>query len=251
MQSKNVLALRYSTQATTNVGTTSYHVIYRGTDYPLEALTKKARYDVRKGQQHAIVKAIDFRHLATEGWNLRKQTLIRQGRTNADNAENWHRLCVAAEGLDGFEAWAAFHDGKMVASLIGFLCDDCYSILYQQSATQHLIFGVNNSLLFHVMEALLTKKQVKRVFYGLASLDAPESVDNFKIRMNFEKEVVRQRVIFHPLIQPLVRESTYQLVTALHRLLPENAKLAKTGGLIRLYLNKRQSQVKTNDETGN
>lgn len=236
---RRAIALRYSTPIEAKTGAISYHVILEDPDYSLEKLQKKARYDVRKGLKLAKIEQIPFSRMANEGWLLRLDTLQRQRRSKAESKTWWQKLCQTAEGLPGLEAWAALIENKMVAALIAFNNDDTCSILYQQSSSEHLSLGVNNALAFEFSRKAISCPQTKMIFYGLHSLDAPSSVDEFKFRMNYVAKPVRQRVVFHPLLAPFFNGTMHTLLRGLLRLQPNNAILTKAEGMVRFY---RQGQ---------
>ncbi len=231
-----VVGLRYSTPVHTPEGVTSYHVVYDEKAYSLDQLPKKARYDVRKALKSARVEPISFARLADEGWRLRYDTLMRQGREKAETAAWWRKLCLSAESLPGFEAWGVTVGTELAASLLAFTCDDCCSILYQQSSTAHLSLGVNNALAAVFTQEALQRDGVTRMFYGLHSLDAPTSVDEFKFRMGYTAKPVRQRVVFHPRLAPFFNPATHAVVKRLKGWWPDNATVAKTEGMLRFYL---------------
>ncbi len=230
------IGIRYSTPLQIQEGSISYHVAYEKSVYPLDALHKSARYDVRKGFSYARVEPISFSRLADEGWKLREETLKRQGRKGAETREWWRKLCLGAADLPGFETWGALHDNQLVAALIAFTCDQCCSILYHQSLSDHLKFGINNALTYTFTAEALKRPSILSMFYGLHSLDAPASVDEFKFRMGYEAKPVRQRVVFHPRIEPLFNPTTYRGLRRLHEVAPVNHLLAKAEGMVRFYL---------------
>lgn len=242
LRAHKAIGLRYSAPWSEPAGAASYHVILARPGIGLEQLSKKARYDVRKGLRHACVEPISFARLAGEGWPLRAETLARQGRrptrvgAGAESREEWAVLCAAAADLPGFEAWGAIAAGRLVAALLAFTCDDCCSILYQHSSTGHLPLGVNNALAFVFSSQVLHRPGIASIFYGLQSLDAPPSVDRFKLRMGYEARPVRQRVCFHPRLVPLFNRTSYRLAAWLSRRLPGRMTLAKAEGLIRFHL---------------
>lgn len=229
--------LRYSKSLNSGEGKLSYHVVYEGKNYSIEQLPKKARYDVRKGKTIAQVERISFDRLASEGWRLREETLLRQGRRGAESKVWWNRMCHSAGGLPGFEAWAALSfKGELMAALIAFACDDCYSILYQQSLSAYLSYGVNNLLTFVFTNEVLKQPNCHRIFYGLQSLDAPVSVDEFKFRMGYVAKPVRQHVVFHPFVIPMINQVTHSVLRHLHQVFPSIRTWAKTEGMVRFYL---------------
>jgi hypothetical protein len=234
--SRRAIGLRYSTPVSAPVGHISYHVVLRDKAYSDSQLPKKARYDIRRGMAYAAIEQISVARLASEGWQLRAETLERQGRAGAETEAWWRWLCLSADGLPNFEAWGAIWNGRLVAALLGIVTDDCYSILYQQSLTEHLKHSVNNALAFVVTQHALRLPGIARVFYGLHSLDAPSSVDQFKVRMGYHIEPVRQRVVFHPWLQPFFNIATYSAIKHLQSWRPSSSSLAKAEGMLRFYL---------------
>jgi hypothetical protein len=239
LHNNRAIGLRYSTSLSAPFGKLSYHVICEGPSFDLAFLPKKVRHDIRKGIEYATIEQISISRLATEGWYLRFETLTRQGRQRAENQTSWQRLCYAAEDLPGFDAWGALHEGRLVSSLLAFTCDDCYTILNQQSATDHLKYGINNALYFVATTEALKREGISQVFAGLQSLDASPDVDKFKFRMGFIARPVRQRVVFHSWLSPLSNKVSYEAVKLLSFWNPSNPSLAKVVGMLNFYLQDR------------
>ncbi|MBK7917810.1 MAG: hypothetical protein IPJ94_16410 [Chloroflexi bacterium] len=236
LQEQKAIGLRYSTPCHAPVGKISYHVTYEEEAYRLEDLPKKARYDVRKGLAGVSIEPISFSRLATDGWRLRTETLERQGRYGAESQAWWQRLCIGADDLPGFETWGVLIEGQLAASLIAFTCDDTCLILYQQSQTVFLSHGVNNALTYEFTREAVARPQIRQIFYGLHSLDAPESVDQYKFRMRYIAKPVRQRVVFHSLLKPLFGNTSYRSVRWLMDRQPQRTALPKVEGMMRFYL---------------
>jgi len=237
MLEHNAVAIRYSAPQTSKYGAFSYHVVLKRGQYTQKDLPKKARHDVKKGLSIASVEPISLSRLASEGWRLRRETLMRQKRLDAETETEWQKLCLNADGLSGFEAWGAIVKGKLVAAVLAFLCEDHFYILYHQSLTQYLPIGVNNALAYAVTSNVVNRSDDKvQIFYGLHSLDAPPSVDEFKFRMGYTAKPVRQRVVFHPWVRPLMNNASHALLRAGLRLNPGNPSLSKAEGMLRFYL---------------
>ena len=228
--------LRYSAPLSAPSGRISYHVIYAKRPYGLDQVSRQTRQNIRKGLEHATYGPVPFARLAEEGWPLRRDTLVRQGRLRAETEAWWRTLCLSAEGLPGFEAWGGWADGKLVAALIAVLSNGTFFMLYQQSRTEHLKFGVNNTLGFVFTQEAVARPDVDRLFYGLQSLDADDAVDEFKFRMGYAAEPVRQRVLLHPMLRAVVNPATLAAVDFLCRVGPGRPGLLKAGGLMRFYL---------------
>lgn len=232
----NAVALRFSAQIGHTQGLPSYHIVCNDSSYDLSALPRQARQNVNRGFKHAKVERIELSRLAAEGWRLRKDTLIRQGRAGAETETWWRRLCSTAIDLNGFEAWAAIGNGRLLATLLAFQCNDFYMLPYAQSATEHIATRVNNALFYQVTHTVLKRPGISTVFYGLHSLDAPASVDQFKFRMGFLAKPVRQQVVFHPYLEPMANKVSHVLIKRLLKRFPESYFLAKAEGMLRFYI---------------
>ena len=78
------------------------------------------------------------------------------------------------------------------------------------------------------------------IFYGLHSLDAPESVDEFKFRMSLTARPVRQRVAFSPLLMPVCNSVGHAVIERLLHRYPDNPTLAKAEGMLRFHLQEKR-----------
>jgi hypothetical protein len=236
LRENNAVGLRYSTAIDVPLGYLSYHAILEERAYDIESLGKWARKNIRRGLRNCTVEPISFKFLAGEGWILQQDTLDRQRRGVRRDREEWERLCLSAADLPGFEAWGALVQGRLAASVISFHLEDCCYLLYQQCKREYLAAHVNNALSFMVTQTMVQRPRVRSIFYGLHSLDAPASVDEFKFRMGYVPKPVRQRVLFRRCWSPLVNPLTHALIRAAKAARPRNPVLAKAEGMIRFYL---------------
>jgi hypothetical protein len=235
MLGRGIAALRYSTPLVAASGAVSYHVVLRG-PYNLEMLRAQARNGVRRGLGRFKVERITFERLADEGWNLQADTLERQGRTRSMQQAEWQRICRAADGLPGFEAWGAICDDGLAAALLTARIDDTWCVPYALSHSRFLREHVNNALFYAVSCDLLAREGVTEIFFTVQSLDAPESVDDFKFRMSLTAKPVRQRVVFHPALKPFARSHSHALVRRLLARRPDDPLLAKAEGMLRFHI---------------
>ncbi len=240
MRDHRVVGLRYSTPLDSAPGRVSYHAIYEKPSYGLDLLGKWARKNVRRGLRSCSVEPLSLERLAEEGWALQLDTLDRQRRLQGCRPEEWQRRCLAASELPGFEGWGALVDGHLAASVITFLMDDCCYMLFQQSLRQYLGEKVNNALTYLVTETMVNRPAVRSILYGLHSLDAPPSVDEFKFRMGYVARPVRQRVVFHPRLRLLFNSTSHSVLRQLLRWQPDHLTLSKMEGLVRFYLEGRR-----------
>jgi hypothetical protein len=236
LRDHKAVAVRYSTPVNAPTGRLSYHTVYEGTTYDFPDLCKSARNLTRKGLKNCSVEPIDLDRFEQEGWRCCQDTLERHGLNLKSARAAWSARCRAAAGLPGFEAWGALVKGQLAAALLTFQLGDWCCMLAQQCRREFLDLHVSNALIFVVTQTMVGRPRIRVIQYGLHSLDAPESVDEFKFRMGYSARPVRQRVVFHPLLTPLVNPVTHALVRRmLARRLGHDA-LSKTEGMIRFYL---------------
>lgn len=241
LRQKRAIALRYSTPVDNPLGCISYHTIYDDLSYTFDNLKKKRIRIVRIALKKCRVEPISFERLAEDGWYLEMDTLSRQGRRVKISKETWRRRCLSVADLPGFEAWGALVNGHLAASLFTFQSEDCCEMLAQQSHRDYLKANVNSALCFIVTKTMINRPRIRSVFYGLHSLDAPASLDVFKYRMSYRAKPVRQRVVFHPWLQPFANSLTHKMLVGLLRLDPGNRFLAKGEGLLRFHLQGKRS----------
>jgi hypothetical protein len=236
LKKNRIVGLRYSAPIDSPSGFVSYHAVFEGPSYGLDNLGAWARKNVRRGLKHSRIEPISFDRLADEGWSLQVDTLERQSRVRDPKAveAEWVRRCRAARDIPGFEAWGAFVADRLGASVMTYLMGDCVYMLYQQCHRDFLKDHVNNALGFAVSEEMMKRPEVRSILYGLHSLDAPASVDEFKFRMGYTAKPVRQRVVFHPWLRPAFNGITHAAIRKLARM-SGNPTLAKVEGLIRFY----------------
>ncbi len=235
IKTSNALTLRYSTPIYCK-GKISYHAIHESKSYDFDRLGKWTRKNIKRGLSNCEVRKIPFETLAKDGYALQISTLFRQGRKLKLLENEWENRCLSAADLPGFLAWGAYVEEKLAASVITFKMNDCGYLLYQQCHHEYLSAHVNNALSYTAILALLSEPDINSILYGLHSLDAPPSVDEFKFRMGFTAKPVRQRVVFNPKIEPLFNPVTYHAINALHNLIPGNTTLSKAEGMVRFYL---------------
>jgi len=230
------IALRYSAPLENPVGCISYHAVYQASKYELDLLERRTRQNVRAGLNNCKVEQISFRRLAEEGWALEKDTVDRQARKLDFDEKHWRRRCDIAAQFPGFEAWGAVADGRLVASLLTLQIDDSCEFLSQQCYHAYLGKRVNNALTFVVTQTMVNRPGTSLIFYALQSLDASPSVDEFKFRMGYVARPVRQRVVLHPWLVPLVRPALVRVLGKLSVRMPTHTFLPKLVGMLRFHL---------------
>jgi len=238
---ENAVALRYSAPIEVAEGKISYHVIFEDNPYNLQTLSGNARSKVRRGLKRCRVERISMAKLADDGWRLQEDTLRRQGRIGSMNQSKWRQSCSAAEGLPGFEAWGALVDGRLAASILAASIDDVCYMLYPQSRQEYLSSYVTNALSYELSREMVSRPDTRMVFYGLHSLDAPASMDEFKFRMGYKAKPVRQRVVFHPLLETFVSRTGTAFKKMLFGRYPASPFIRKMEGMLRFYIDGKRT----------
>jgi hypothetical protein len=219
-------------------GKSSYLIVCSNKNYDITSVdAATARRQTRRGMENFEIRQIDFASLASQGMQANHDTLLRQGRDPGIwNEKKWREYCSAAQSLDGFEAWGAFREHQLAAFIIGFKMEDYFTILHHSSMTEYLRFYPNNALVFYLTELKLNSMDVNHVSYGPESLDAPDSLDEFKFRMGFEKLPIKQNIAFNPIIKPFVNGFSHKLVQTISSANPKSDIWRKLSGVIRFYM---------------
>lgn len=236
LMAHRALAIRYSTSPDSEGQLARYHVVCTDPSYGFETLGSWARKNVRRGLKNCSVGHISLDRYIEDGWELRLDTLARQNRIVNEDKSDWRRRCSAVEGLAGFEIWAAEVNGKLGATLLFFEMEGWGYMVYQQCHRDYLREHVNNALSFVVTQEVMRRPNIRGIFYGMQSLDAPASVDEFKFRMGYQALPTRQVVAFHPCARPFVNAVTHGIVQRMFKANPQSRLLAKGEGMMRLYL---------------
>jgi hypothetical protein len=235
MSSYGIICLRYSTPIEFPDGKISYHIILQQ-PYTLDLMKSQARNGVKRGLERAKVLQVSFERLATEGWILQQDTLDRQNRLRSMTQADWEKVCRSAFDLPGFEAWAAEIDGKMAAALITCQIEDTWCVPFALSHRKYQADHVNNAIFFEVSTNILAREGINEIFFTLQSLDAPPTVDDFKLRMGLMPKPVRQRVDFHPALKLLTTRGVHKMIVGLQKKRDDNPLIAKAEGMLRFNI---------------
>jgi len=186
-------------------GKLSYQIVCDDPGYAIERLGANSRSKVRRGLKRCEVAPLRFPDLASAGVKANEDTLARQGRKTWLQGERWHTYCEAADRTPGVEAWGAYVGSELAAFLVTVELDDCVEFLLARSRSDFLDAYPNNALIFRVAEEMLGKRGVRKVTFGLESLEPVGPLDQFKFSMGFRAEPLRQRVVFHPVVRWVVQ----------------------------------------------
>jgi hypothetical protein len=233
---RHCIGVRYFTSMD-QVGKESYTIVCSDKNYDITSVDAHyARRQTRRGLENFSIRQIEFKELAKIGFSLNVDTLIRQSRDPRTYEEKeWQNYCLAAGGLEGFEAWGAFLGDTLASFIVTFQMEDHFTILHQSSASKYLQSYPNNALVFFVTKLKLALPEVGSVSYGPQSLDAPESLDTFKLRMGFQKRPMKQTIVFNPLVRPFINGFSHKAIHGLSTFRPNSDVLRKLDGIVRFY----------------
>lgn len=198
-------------------GKLSYQIVCDDREYALEKLSANTRSKVRRGLRRCTVRRVAMADVAAHGRVADRDTLLRQGRSWRWSEEPaWTQYWQAAATTPGIEAWGAFVDDTLAAFLVTVRFEDCVEFLLARSRSDARDAYPNNALIYTVTQELLVQRGVRRITFGLESLEAVQALDEFKFGMGFRADPLRQRVVFHPIAGAVLRRGVVR--SAIHQL---------------------------------
>lgn len=230
----HMIGIKYSTSEKDR-GKSSCVYICQDTSYDLKNLHPKMRNKVRQGLKNCLVREIDFNYLHEHGMPLNRDTLERQGRDDPifSQPARWKRFCDAGKQVEGTAAWGAFVDDQLAAYMVTFVIDGYSNILYQMSRTELLPSKANNALAYVVTKEMLSLPEINYISYGQESIRDLPGLDEYKIRLGYEKWPMNYVVILHPLLRTLLMGRLGDgLLGSLSRLVPNNDTLKRVRGIV-------------------
>ncbi len=200
MRATGALGIRYIT-SDPKVGRESWQMMGSGADYDLSMFSSNTRSKVRRGLKNNEVRRITGQELKTAGEQAFLDTVARQGRADRYGVERWHKLLDAADATDGIEIWSAWHEDTLAAYLLIMVFEDSCEFYEARSRNDTLRFYPNNALLYTLTHDVLVERNISQITFGIEGLEELDSLDAFKLAMGYERQPVRQHVMFHPLIE--------------------------------------------------
>jgi hypothetical protein len=226
-----------------HIGKRSWIYICRDKHYDLNTIHPKMRNKVRQGLRNCTIRPITFEYLHNHGMPLNRDTLKRQGRDDPmfSQPARWAHLCQAGQHIEGASAWGAFVGDQLAAYMITFTINGYNNILYQMSQTDLLASRANNALAFVATREMLASAGIQGVSYGQASIRELPGLEEYKVRLGYEKWPMRYVVVLHPLVRfILLSRAGDALLGGLNRLFPNHDVLKRINGIVDIA---RQSQA--------
>lgn len=186
-------------------GKLSYQLSCSDSAYALEKLSANTRSKVRRGLKRCEVRPTDLAVIRDAGRKAHADTTARQGRDGSLAGDGWDRFFNAANGAPGFEGWGAWVDDQLAAFLVTVTFEDAVEFMLARSSDDTLGAYPNNALIYSVTEEMLVRRGAPEITFGLESLEPVDALDQFKFSMGYEAKPLRQRIVFHPLVAPMLR----------------------------------------------
>ena len=190
--------------------------------YDFRSLHSKSRTATRRGLENCKVEQFEFAYLARHGHRLNQETFQRQRRSLQSMTEaQWQRFCKVASELPDFEAWGAWVNGHLASFSVLALVEGWVFFHYGSSATEYLAYNPNNALTFVVTKSKLSDPRVVCLCYGAES-PLTISLDEFKLRMGYQRKVFGERIVLNPLLQPILSLGGGRIIHWAARACPES-----------------------------
>jgi hypothetical protein len=230
----NAIGLKYCAPED-YAGKRSWIYICRDKNYDLESLHPKMRNKVRQGLRNCTFHPITFEYLHDHGMPLNRDTLQRQGRDDPmfSNPARWECLCQAGQQIEGAGAWGAFVGDQLAAYMITFAINGYSNILHQMSRTDLLDSRANNALAFVATQEILASPRIQAISYGQASIRGLPGLEEYKVRLGYEKSPMRYVVVLHPVVRfVLLSRIGDALLSSLNRRFPDHDVLKRLNGIM-------------------
>ena len=187
--------------------------------YDLGSLGQKARNQTRRGLENCEIRQISPEQLAEEGLPATVDTYKRHGdhidKMSSDDILAWKRSLEVYSQYPDIRVYGAFVkdlEYRLSAYLIVILVGECWYISIHRSTSESLPFYPNNALVFSVTQDLLVHTESSIVSYGIESIEKNPNLKRFKVNMGYQLQPVRQRILFHPIMRPIVNRPVLSFV---------------------------------------
>lgn len=189
-------------------GRRSFALVLDNRSYDFCHLSANTRSKVRRGLKQCDIRRLEPAFARRHGRMANTDTLTRM-RFRKDPYD-WDRYWDAVDATAGVEVWGALREKELLAYLVVIVVEGCAEIPIERSRNDGLHCYPNNALVFTVSKELINRPEVEHILFGLESLESVVGVDQFKESMGFQRRPIRQRIIFHPLLERVVKSSLFR-----------------------------------------
>ncbi len=230
-----IWGLKYSTKSA-GLGQEGYLYCCYDKTYDFKNMGASTRRNMRKALKKCSVEPIDFDYLAKEGFKLNTDTLGRQKRHDPAflDYKRWSAMCRAGKDTAGAEVWGTLVDGKLASYMIAFQVGKVFEILHLMSRSDFRAYYPNYALLYTVLNNVLNKRpEVVCVCGGTKSIRPIKGVNDYKLRVGFDKKPANFVVILNPWLKFFLLNKLSQLTfQGMFKLFPKNDRVRLAYGMV-------------------
>jgi hypothetical protein len=179
-------------------------------DYNLQTVSRKQRSHVKQGLEHCEIRLMSGDELASQGLDLNRQTLERQGRSEEAflDPRKWRQFGCAVEKSPGMMTWGAFMGGRLSTYIVGCRDGEWLHLMYKASRTEDLPQHINHALDFFIASSAAADLGIRRISNGSVSVSPNEGLDRYKRQMGYSILEQNHAIYFHPLFAPALSSRT-------------------------------------------
>lgn len=215
-------------------GRRSYTLTLDNRLYDLDCLSANTRSKVRRGLKQCDIRRIEPAFVRGHGQRANSDSLRRM-RFRKDPYD-WDRYWDAVDATTDVEVWGALREKQLLAYLVVVTVEGCAEIPVERSRNDGLPYYPNNALVFAVSKELIRRPEVESILFGLESLESVAGVDQFKDSMGYRRCPIRQRILFHPVLEWAANRSLFQqAVRRMARRQSQNEFWRKLEGLLMFH----------------
>jgi hypothetical protein len=168
----------------------THEYIYRSDKYELDQFDSKIRNQIRKGLKSCVLKDVDADSMISQGLEINRKTLKRQGRDLAylTDKQKWEKYICAFYSRKDVYIRGAFVNDKLIGYIIFIKLDNRYIIQHPFRDEDHSSLNPINAILYSFINEIIIKEKFVDITYGLASFEEHQSLDKFKKGMLFSNQ---------------------------------------------------------------
>jgi len=182
--------------------------------YQFDALSRKARNQIRRAYKTCQVKQIDASWLAANGYECYSAAFARYRKARPQSLASFRRNLLGDQA-GPFDFWGVFADEKLIAYAKCAVGDDYVAIVVAKFHPEHLHFYPAYALLDTILK-LYVQDRGKPVSNGFRSVAHDTNMQEFLEKFGFHKVYCDLCVVYRPLIG-LVVKALYPLQPIVER----------------------------------
>jgi len=159
-------------------------------------LDRNTRYKIRRGLSKCLVKIIDSRWLAENGYQCYQNAHKRYKNARLEDANSFKKSMTMKVGYDCFQFWGIFFDNQLVGyaeCLLGGKMVFWSETRYDPDYLKH---SISYALTFSILNYYLNQKDFDLITDGTRSIAHQTFMQKYLLKFNFQKEFCRLNIIY-------------------------------------------------------